>query len=86
MNHLPCLPASYSFKIISGVKLTFRLKDNLHRPRKIVKKKRPSPEDLLEIDLEFKAEQLKVGGSSDRYRTHASNGEEVPLSGPKISG
>ncbi|KAG8137742.1 hypothetical protein E2320_004963 [Naja naja] len=55
---------SSALRCISGVNIKFRLSDYPPKPESaILKERHPEPKELLEIDWEFKAEQLKVGGS-----------------------
>ncbi|XP_066477473.1 glutamate-rich protein 6B [Tiliqua scincoides] len=68
------------------IKIAFRLKDHPPKPPQIVKKKRPRPEELLEIDLEFKAEQLKICHSTKTVKRYYPDGKIFYLLFPDGTG
>ncbi|KAH0624383.1 hypothetical protein JD844_031789 [Phrynosoma platyrhinos] len=66
-------------------KMTFKLSQYLPKPKIILKKRRPSPKELLKIDLEFKAEHLKVNGTGQLLTSYPSGNVAVLITYVKDS-
>ncbi|XP_067322350.1 glutamate-rich protein 6B [Anolis sagrei] len=56
------------------VKMKFKLSDHPPKPKMPPKKLRPSPKELLDIDVEFKAEQLKICHTNNPVKRYYPNG------------
>ncbi|XP_053164924.1 glutamate-rich protein 6B [Hemicordylus capensis] len=68
-------------------KVKFKLSDHPPKPKKIVpKKQRPRPEDVLKIDLEFKAEQLKICHPTKAVKRYYADGKIFSLLFPDGTG
>ncbi|XP_053243850.1 uncharacterized protein LOC128413640 isoform X1 [Podarcis raffonei] len=67
------------------MKLRFKLSDYPPKPKK-VRKKAPEPKEILTLDLEFKAEQLKICHSTKPVKRYYSDGKIFYLLFPDGTG